>query len=548
MPSRSNRLPSRQWSIVALSSAGMTAVVLSYLLVLVVALACLALPLVLLVLAPLGIGNLLVARLLISAFGLAAGITILASLIPKKEAPNVNGVAIDLNQEPRLAGEINAVAAALGEPMPAEVYLIGDANAFVTEYAAGGGRRRILALGLPLLQMLSIAQFRAVLAHEFAHYYAGDTRMGPWVYNTRRTMARVYQNLGRKSDVLTFLRRWVVVAAPYMLLMGALRGYWQFFMRVTQAISRKQEFRSDELACYLAGSQALVDGLENIRRCGSALPAYWNGVVAPAAMSGFQPELAGGFLRFMQAPRVVKATDDFLARQNEVAKASPMDSHPPLKQRVARAQQLNLPAPEAGAAPGETKDATNAAMISLVNHLRPLEAQLLKKLMPQVAGTELKPLNWETAGADVYVPSWRKQAAGFLPFLATRKLSDLPLLILDPRPLAELVPHPPGARLNPAQRTARALDILYCAFGLCLLDNGWQIKSQPGALALEQGENRVEPSDVLSAIKNGTLSVVQWTEYRAQRGIGDWPLAAPAPEPVDVPVPAEAQLHTGASA
>jgi heat shock protein HtpX len=528
MSGESNRLPSRRWSIVALSTAGMATVFLSYLLVIVLALACLALPQVLLVMVPLGSGNLLFVRLLLSAFGLAAGLTILASLVPKREALNVSGVAIDLKQEPRLKREIESIAEALGEPMPADVYLLGDANAFVTEHGTGAKRRRILALGLPLMQMLSIAQFRAVLAHEFGHYYAGDTRMGPWVYNTRRTMARVYQNLGRKSEVLNFLRRWALVAAPYMLLMSALRLYWQVFMRVTQAISRRQEFRSDELACHLAGSQALVEGLQNIRRCASALPAYWNAVVVPAAMNGYQPDLAAGFQRFMQAPRVAKATDEFLARQSEVEKSSPLDSHPPLKQRVERAQQFDLPAPES------EPDAIHAAMISLVDDLQPLEAKLVRKLLPQLAGAELKPLNWQTAGEDVYLPSWRKQVAEFLPFLATKTLGELPQLILNPRPLAELIPVPQYQRVNPAQRAARAVSILYCAFGLCLLENGWKLKSTPDGFVLEQGENLVQPGEVFAGIKSGALSVVEWRNYRAQRGIGDWPLAAPAAAPVPV--------------
>jgi Zn-dependent protease with chaperone function len=56
--------------------------------------------------------------------------------------------------------------------------------------------------------MLTVSQFRAVLAHEFAHYYAGDTGLAPWVYGTTRALARVYENLGKKSDIMSFLARW----------------------------------------------------------------------------------------------------------------------------------------------------------------------------------------------------------------------------------------------------------------------------------------------------------------------------------------------------
>jgi len=160
-------------------------VVVSYLFAIAIALACLALPIVLFGYLPISSQfNFLLYRLLFSAFGLVAGGTILWSLVSSNDKHEVKGVRIDLRKEMRLAREIEAVAEALHEPMPSEVYLIGDANAFVREEdeAKGFGRRRILALGLPILQMLTIAQFRAILAHEFAHYYAGDTWLGPWVY------------------------------------------------------------------------------------------------------------------------------------------------------------------------------------------------------------------------------------------------------------------------------------------------------------------------------------------------------------------------------
>jgi heat shock protein HtpX len=519
------RLPSRKWSIVALSSAGLAIVLFSYLLAIAVAIACLLIPYFLFVVVPIGDANFMFGRLLISAFGLAVGLSILWSLLPQKSRFDPGGVLINLAKERRLAREIEAIASALREPMPTEVYLLADANAFVMETSGltGIGNRRVMGLGLPLLQMLPIAQFRAILAHEFGHYYAGDTRLGPWVYNTRRAMVRAFENLGKKSDVLRFLRRWAIVSILHRMLMAAMRSYWQIFMRVTQAISRRQEFRSDELACYVAGSQALIDGLEGVRRCQAGLQSYWGSYVVPAAMSGYQPALADGFRRFMQSPQIVKAASEYLAQQAAGIKTSPFDSHPPLDKRIEAAKRLNLPAPDAFA----EESASGQPMISLIDGLDPLETSLLKKLVPAAAASDLKPLNWETDGAAIYIPIWRKQVAPFLPFLATRRLGDFPLLVLDPKRVASLIPDPPGVRLNQNQRAARALDILYCAFALCLLENGWKLTTQPGSLVIENGEAKVEPGSVVAAIRAGKLSVVDWSNFRLQRGIGDWALAQP---------------------
>jgi heat shock protein HtpX len=526
MTSQRNNLPSRKWSIVALSAAAMALVVVSYLLAIAIALGCLALPIVLFWYLPIGGQfNFVLYRLLFSAFGVVAGGTILWSLIPSSDKHEVKGVRIDLGKEKRLAQEIEAIAEALHERMPSEVYLIGDANAFVREEdeAKGFGRRRILGLGLPLLQMLTIAQFRAVLAHEFAHYYAGDTLLGPLVYEARETMSRLYKNLGKNSEAMLFLRRWRMGSNAYLLMMLGLRTYWKIFMRTSQAISRRQEMRCDELACYVAGSQSLIEGLEGIHKCGLGLSAYWNSFVLPAAIGGFQPDLANGFQQFMEAPQIVKATSEYLSKQESITEPSPFDSHPPLNMRIEQARRLDMPAPQSSKLPGSS----DLPMISLIENVAELEAGLLKKVVPAVAAANLKPLKWETAGADVYIPGWRKRVADYLPYLAGKKMADLPLLVLDPRPVAMEVYNATAGRLNESQRIASAYDILFCAFALCLLENGWKLITQPGNLTLENGTSTVDPATVMGELRTGKLSVVTWRSFRAERGIGEWALAAP---------------------
>jgi heat shock protein HtpX len=519
---QSNRLPSRKWSILALGTTGMTAVLLSYLIAMAVAVAFLSLPYIIFVIIPFTVGNLIFMRLLLSAFGLVAGFTILWSLIPRRAKVEINGVLIDLSKETRLSGHLEEIAAALKEPMPSEVYLIGDANAFVTEAGgfAGIGRRRIMGLGLPLLQMLTIAQFRAVIAHEFAHYYAGDTRLGPWVYNTRQTMSRVYQNLGRKSEVMSFLTRYAVVAPFYIMLMGGMRVYWKLFMRLTQLISRRQEYRSDELACYIAGSEPLIAGLENIHRCQAALRAYWNSVVVPVAVVGFQPQVANGFLRFMNAPHIARATSDSLAKQIAEETTDPFDTHPPLNKRIDAARRMNLPAPDS---PDRLE--SDLPMISLIDGLDSLEAKLLKKFIPALADAELKPMTWDSAGTEVYVPTWRKRIESFLPLFSAKTLSDLPSLVTKLKALSDKIPSPPGVFLEKDQRDARALELLSWVLALSLLDHGWKLVMEPGTFLMESGEHKLEPAAVIGAMKAGKLTCEQWESQCLQFGVSALPMA-----------------------
>ena len=323
--------PSKKWSIAAWGLVAAFAVVLSYVVSLCLALACLALPLLLFNSSIGGFG-----ALLLAVFGVVVGITIIWSLIPRRDKFEPPGVRIDLSEQRRLAEEVEAIAGALGEPMPAEVYLIPDVNAFVAQRGGflGAGSRRVMGLGLPLMQVLTLSQFRAVLAHEFAHFYSGDTRLGPWVFKTRSAMARVINSLGQPSAFLRFLARFGIVALAHTLVIEGLVAYWKLFMRITQLISRRQEYRSDELACYIAGSDALIEGLQGVNKASAVLGPYWSTVVVPAVNIGYRPQLADGFGRFMNVPAISQAASDYLARQLASPRTDPLDTHPPLNARM----------------------------------------------------------------------------------------------------------------------------------------------------------------------------------------------------------------------
>lgn len=49
----------------------------------------------------------------------------------------------------------------------------------------GVGSKRVMGLGLPLLNALTVSELRAVLAHEFGHFVGGDTSLGKWIHKTR---------------------------------------------------------------------------------------------------------------------------------------------------------------------------------------------------------------------------------------------------------------------------------------------------------------------------------------------------------------------------
>lgn len=242
-----------------------------------------------------------------------AGAAILWSVLPRFDIFKAPGPALTPKQDPRLFEEIETVAKSVGQAMPAEVYLVPDVNAWVAQRGGimGFGSRRVMGLGLPLMRTLTRSQFRAVLAHEFGHYHGGDTKLGPWVYKTRAAIGRTLASLGNGS--------WI--QKPFL-------WYGKMFLRITHAISRRQEFVADELAALTVGSKPLITGLRTIHGAGLSFSAYWHSECAPVLNAGFQPPLAEGFHRFVQARPIADAINKNVEEELKAGKADPYDTHP----------------------------------------------------------------------------------------------------------------------------------------------------------------------------------------------------------------------------
>src|SRR5262249_2723298 len=147
-------------------------------------------------------------------FTFTAGLVLAMAVAPKIHKFKVPGSRLAAKTQPRLFALIADVAQATGQRMPAEVYVDGKVNAWVTERGGflGLGKRRVLCLGLPLMATLTKTQLKAVIAHEFGHYYGGDTRLGPWIYKTHRSMLDVAVGLSQ-----TGYGAWLnIVMIPYV--------------------------------------------------------------------------------------------------------------------------------------------------------------------------------------------------------------------------------------------------------------------------------------------------------------------------------------------
>src|SRR3954462_14897458 len=118
--------------------------------------------------------NRLDGRIAVACIGSA--LAILWSLVPRRDRFTPPGPQLHESTSPRLFSLIRRVAAATKQEMPADVYLLNDVNAFVTHRGGvmGFGSHRVMGIGLPLLQSVSVPELEAIIAHEFGHYSSGD--------------------------------------------------------------------------------------------------------------------------------------------------------------------------------------------------------------------------------------------------------------------------------------------------------------------------------------------------------------------------------------
>ena len=456
-------------------------------------------------------------------FGVAVAGALIWSMVPRRDRFTPPGPRMERASQPRLFAELDRIAGALGQPVPHDVYLVGDMNAYVADRGGimGFDSHRIMGLGLPLLSLLTISQFRAVLAHEFAHFYGGDTRLGPWVYKARKSMIQTFENVGS----LRGLVRTAIIQLMYLVVFTILKWYFIAFLRITSLISRRQEFRADELACIVAGPAPFISGLRTIHSAGPAWPAYWNTEVSPLLSDGTIPSIGDGFARFVAAPDIARQIDAILAEQLETEKVKPYDTHPPLRERIDAVEELS--------ASGEDSETLPAS--SLLDDLFALELSLVQTINPKFANNPLTQVEWDELVEKATIPSWTKHVNTYFRLLNNATAETLPDAVGRLAQMGPQIRDPQGTLLSPEQRVARAADLLAMALGLALYRQRWTLCFQPGEKYLQRDSFRLNPFEMVRQLAKKDMTREAWQTLCQNLGISQLSLVPaealpPAPE------------------
>ena len=125
-----------------------------------------------------------------SIFGINTQVVLLFIIISLLSALRVNmgkpeGIEISPEDAPNLFSMINDVRASADGPAVDRVFISDDINACITQPQKPFKFWKFenhLTLGLPLLNLLTPEETKAVIAHEFGHFCAGDGKLGNWLY------------------------------------------------------------------------------------------------------------------------------------------------------------------------------------------------------------------------------------------------------------------------------------------------------------------------------------------------------------------------------
>jgi len=429
---------------------------------------------------------------------------ILWSIVPRIDRFEAPGPRLAREDQPRLHAEIDAIAAATGQEPPEDVYVVNEVNAFVTERGGwmGFGSKRVMGVGLPLLSGLDVTEMRAVIAHEFGHFHGGDTKLGPWIYKTRGAIGRTVENLVKRDSLL--------LHKPFL-------WYGNMFLRLTQSISRAQEFAADRLAAEVVGPGALAGGLRKLPRLAPGFERYFEAEYVPVVNAGLRPPLLAGFQAFLDEPSVRSTLTEIGAHAEAEASGGLYDSHPPLKARIDALQGRKSRDERA-----DTRPAT-----ALLDDVERVELELLAFLARGADVSSWPVIHWDEVCERVVIPSWENFCRDQASALSGLRVRDLAALAREPDAVRRKLALGKEQRSR-ADEVAITQALLDRALGLALRRRGWALATAPGAsVVASKGSETLAPLGTMQRLAEGGAAVAEWQANCARLEIADLPLDAP---------------------
>ncbi|GLY72276.1 M48 family metallopeptidase [Actinoallomurus iriomotensis] len=320
----------------------------------------------------------------VAAFATIGGLAMLRGVfvVGRRQDADQPGVAVSPQDEPELWRTVTELATRVRTRVPDEIRLVPDVNAAVSEDARLLGLirgRRHMYVGVPLMLTLGADELRAVLCHELGHYSGSHTRLGGITYRGRTSLIRTIQRLDGHAIIRTFFTVYATI-----------------YLRVSQAVSRRQELEADASAVTVAGRRAMGDALRKVRAAAAAWEFYVGNHLRMIGPAQARPaDLFAGFYSLFHEPSM---GGELAKVVNAPEERSPYDSHPSLAERLAAIGRLPEPSvrPDPRPALALLADPQRAAMATQASMLTPEALRLPVLEWPQIVERGL----WSASNAE----------------------------------------------------------------------------------------------------------------------------------------------------
>lgn len=221
-------------------------------------------------------------KILVGGFAVFLAIFMLKAVIFIKRGGAPDDVEVTAEQQPKLFEFLHKLADELGAPRPCRVYLSPRVNAAVfydlSILNLFFPSRKNLEIGLALVNVLTLSEMKAVLAHEFGHFAQRTMAIGRWVYISQQ----IAEQLIARRDILDgFLKglsridfRIAWIGWILSLIVWSIRSLMDSLLRLVilaqAALSRQMEFQADLVAVSVTGSDELVHALHKLQAADEA--------------------------------------------------------------------------------------------------------------------------------------------------------------------------------------------------------------------------------------------------------------------------------------
>lgn len=425
------------------------------------------------------------------------------SALPRLGNYETPGVELTADQQPEIFSMLREVARKTSQRMPERVYLVPDANAMVYEKGGFFGlfSTRVLCLGYPLFPILNVSELKSIVAHEFGHYSGGDTALGPWIHSSRASAIETAYVLEANSSWLS----------PIFV------GYAKFYLKITQSISRGQEFLADKVAAQTVGSTATSAALDKSTLLYLTWQAFWNGEIVGVLRRSLFPQISAGYRTFYHDPKTIESYGAILKSIREEESEKEFESHPSTQERIRRIMALDI----------QSHKVNDRSALTLIRDVEQIERQVAVFATEDIAVFNFTPVDWTQTRERVTIPNfvedllrWPELVEGLTPARLPAGKTAFDLLVDHARQPREL-------NLDRQHREAIVLYTLAVALTLRLHEEGWEMHDPIGrSVVLTKGPHSIVPSVAVAQLVNDPTYRQEWRTFCAESGIADLQFSA----------------------